>query len=106
VIRTATRRAIQSVERGNPISHAFRETGVFPYLVIDMLHTGEQTGNLDSMMSKAAEYLENEASQRAHLHAHIFATVIYLCVAIMVGFAIISFYIGHATSTTNAAGGM
>ncbi len=106
VIKSATRRAIQAAERGATLSQSFRETGVFPYLVIDMLSTGEQTGNLDEMMNKAAEYMENEASQRAHLHAHIFATVIYLLVAIMVAFAIISFYMGHASSTVNAGGSM
>ena len=95
----ATARIIDSVERGGSVSQAFRETGVFPKLVIDMLHTGEQTGNMDAMMEKAAEYLENEASTRAHMNAHIFATVVYLIVAIMVAYAVISFYAGGGSSS-------
>jgi type II secretory pathway component PulF len=103
VIARATSHIIESVERGRSVSHAFYETRVFPKIVTDMLHTGEQTGNMDSMMEKAAEYLENEASARAHMNAHIFATVVYLLVAIMVAFAVISFYAGGGASS---AGGM
>ena len=99
IIARATARIIDSVERGGSISQAFRETGVFPKLVTDMLHTGEQTGNMDAMMEKAAEYLENEASARAHLNAHIFATVVYLIVAILVAFAVVSFYAGGGASS-------
>ena len=97
----ATAQVITSVEQGKPISLAFRETGVFPPIVIDMLHTGEQTGNMDAMMQKAAEYLENEASSKAHMNAHIFATVVYLIVAIMVAFAVISFYAGGGSSSAS-----
>ena len=105
VIKNATQRAILITEKGVMLSQAFRETGVFPPIVVDMLHTGEQTGNMDSMMTKAAEYLENEASSKAHLNAHIFATVVYLIVAIFVGMAVIKFYGGMAAGTMGAGGG-
>jgi type II secretory pathway component PulF len=91
MIARATGRAMLAAERGALLSQAFQETGVFPKIVIDMLHTGEQTGNLDAMMNKVAEYLEGEAESKAHLYAHVFATAIYLTVAILVAYAVIKF---------------
>jgi type II secretory pathway component PulF len=113
IIARAAGRAILATERGALLSQAFQETGVFPKIVIDMLHTGEQTGNLDAMMSKAAEYLEGEAESKAHLYAHVFATAVYLTVAVMVGYAVIQFALaggygslgGGALDSINDGGG-
>jgi type II secretory pathway component PulF len=95
VIQHATQRALFSIERGSILSQAFRETGVFPPIVLDMLHTGEQTGNIDAMMQKVSEYLEGDAEAKAHLYSHIFATVVGLIVALLVGMAVIRFYMGY-----------
>ncbi len=109
IIARATRRAMLATERGAPLSQAFRETGVFPPIVLDMLHTGEQTGNVDAMMQKVAEYLEGDAETKAHQYSHIFSAAVYLIVAIMVGMAVIrfyqNFYGGLVSSATEAAGG-
>jgi len=96
ILAAAMRRAIHAVEQGVPMSRALRETGAFPGMVIDMLHTGEQTGNLDTMMTKVSEYLEGEAETKAHAYSHIFATVVYLVVAAIVGLAVVRFYSGYA----------
>lgn len=93
----ATERAMAAVGRGGSVTDAFRATGAFPPIVLDMLHTGEQTGNVDAMMTKVSEYLEGEAEGKAHLYSHLFATAIYLMVAIFVAFAIIKFYGGYAS---------
>jgi type IV pilus assembly protein PilC len=92
IIAKATRRAIASLERGAVLSQAFHETGVFPRIVVDMLHTGEQTGNVDAMMSKVAEYLEGDAESKAHMYSHIFAATVGLFVALLIGYAVIRFY--------------
>jgi type II secretory pathway component PulF len=94
VVASATRRAIAATERGMVLSQAFRETGEFPPIVLDMLHTGEQTGNVDQMMEKVAEYLEGDAQSKAHMYSHIFAAAIGLIVAILIGIAVIRFYSG------------
>ena len=108
VIARATRRAMLATEKGVVISQAFRETGVFPPLVIDMLHTGEQTGNLDTMMEKVAEYLEGDAETKAHQYYHIFAAAMGLLVGIAVAFAVIKFYMSIGSQVQgqiNDAGG-
>jgi type II secretory pathway component PulF len=105
VIAHATRRAWAATERGAILSQAFRETGVFPNMVIDMLHTGEQTGNVDAMMTKVAEYLEGDAETKAHMYSHIFAAAVLLLVLILVGFAVIRFYMQMAGNIQSAVGG-
>jgi len=104
MIARATGRAMHSAERGATLSQAFRETGVFPNIVIDMLHTGEQTGNVDAMMTKVAEYMEGEAEAKAHLYSHIFAITVYLIVAICVAIAVVGFYGGMAGRIGGAVG--
>ncbi|HSV72354.1 MAG TPA: type II secretion system F family protein [Chthonomonadales bacterium] len=94
----AAEHAVLATERGATISEAFRGTGALPPLVLDMLRTGEQTGNIDAMMNKVSEYLEGEASSRAHLYAHVFSVALYLLVALMVGAAVVSFYTGVGSS--------
>jgi len=96
LIASAVERAMDRVERGEPLSSALSSAGVLPPLVLDMLRTGEQTGNLDTMMTKAADHLEGEAETRAHQYSHLFATGVYLLVAILVGFAVVSFWTSYA----------
>jgi type II secretory pathway component PulF len=104
IIQRATERALHEVERGAVLSQAFAATGVFPPIVLDMLHTGEQTGNVDAMMSKAAEYLEGDAEAKAHLYSHIFAAGVGLLVALLIGVAVIRFYMGYIGGISAAAG--
>lgn len=97
VIGAAIGRAMDRVERGESLSQALTDTAVFEPMFLDMLRTGEQTGNLDTMVTKAADYLESEAETRAHQYAHVFSTAVYLVVAIMVGYAVVSFYMSYAS---------
>jgi MSHA biogenesis protein MshG len=50
----------QGIERGDSISHTANAIGVFPPLVLQMLETGEETGNLEEMLSEIADYYESE----------------------------------------------
>ncbi len=50
----------KSVEEGRTISDPLRETKVFPPMVVQMINVGEQTGALDQMLSKIADFYEDE----------------------------------------------
>jgi type II secretory pathway component PulF len=104
LVASATRQAVLLAEKGTPLSQAFAQTGIFPHLVLDMLRTGEQSGNVDTMMNKAADYLEGEAEGKARLAAHLFATGVYLLVAALVAFAVIRFYMAYAGGAMAGAG--
>ena len=50
----------KSVEEGKTISEPLGETKVFPAMVVQMINVGEQTGALDQMLSKIADFYEEE----------------------------------------------
>ena len=60
VIEEAIQKTRKSIERGETISAPLKETGVFPPMVTQMIAVGETTGALDTMLSKIAEFYEEE----------------------------------------------
>lgn len=92
------------LEAGHRITDAFASTGVFPPMVMDMVSTGENTGELGFMMDKVAEYYEEEGKLRAHQAGHVLGVVVYLAVAIYVAIIVIQFYAGYFSAIFGAAG--
>ncbi len=60
VIEDAILAVRKSVEEGKTLSGPLRETKVFPPMVVQMVNVGEQTGALDQMLSKIADFYEDE----------------------------------------------
>ena len=50
----------KSVEEGKTIAEPLKETEVFPPMVVQMIGVGEQTGALDTMLNKIADFYEDE----------------------------------------------
>jgi type IV pilus assembly protein PilC len=60
IIEDAVQTTRSSIERGETISAPLRETNVFPSMVVQMINVGETTGALDAMLSKIADFYEEE----------------------------------------------
>jgi len=60
VIRLAVERMIEAIRGGGSLSGAMRTSGVFPPLLVYLVASGESAGQLDSMLERAADYLERE----------------------------------------------
>ncbi len=60
IIEDAIQATRTSIERGETISGPLRDTGVFPSMVVQMINVGETTGALDAMLSKIADFYEEE----------------------------------------------
>jgi type IV pilus assembly protein PilC len=60
VVEEAIMKTRTSIERGETISAPLKETGVFPPMVTQMIGVGETTGALDTMLSKIADFYEEE----------------------------------------------
>jgi type IV pilus assembly protein PilC len=60
VIEEAVMSVRKSVEEGKTISEPLAQTKVFPSMVVQMINVGEQTGALDQMLSKIADFYEDE----------------------------------------------
>lgn len=87
--------AEKRLQEGAPIAETFRQTNAFSPIVLDMVETGETTGNLDLMLTKMSEYYEDEASTRAVKLAQVTGVLLGLLVAIYIGYVVISFYTGY-----------
>src|SRR5881394_1713735 len=60
IIEDAIMATRKSVEEGKTISEPLSDTDVFPPMVVQMIAVGEQTGALDTMLSKIADFYEDE----------------------------------------------
>ncbi|MBX7133476.1 MAG: type II secretion system F family protein [Fimbriimonadaceae bacterium] len=102
-LRAEMQPAIRELETGAGIADTFRATGAFNPIVLDMVSTGERTGNLDHMLNKMSEFYEGEAETRS-IQAAIFTGVVCLLfVACYVGYVYISNLSGIGASYQQAA---
>lgn len=84
-----------AIDEGGTLTQALRAASIFPAQLVEMVATGEQTGNLDQMLDKAAGYYEYEAERAIKATLIAIPFVIYLLVAIYIAYTVISFYAGY-----------
>ncbi len=96
--------ASSKIEAGVSITQSLHETRVLPQMVMDMVATGENTGELGFMMEKVAEFYEEEGKVRSHQAGYVFGVTVYLIVAILVAMIVISFYGSYFASIFSQGG--
>jgi type IV pilus assembly protein PilC/MSHA biogenesis protein MshG len=84
--------AERKLKEGGGVTESFRSTGAFTDIVMDMVATGETTGNLDQMLNKVSDYSEEEAEVRSRQFGEVMGVVVYLMVAIYICYIVFSFY--------------
>src|SRR5476649_1205004 len=60
IMEKAVKTAATNIERGEGISAALGKNPIFPSMIIRMLSAGEQTGNIDNMLERVADFLDEE----------------------------------------------
>lgn len=60
VIEDGLMRVRSAIEQGRTILDPLRESGIFPNMVVQMIGAGEQTGSMDAMLQKIADFYEHE----------------------------------------------
>jgi type IV pilus assembly protein PilC len=88
--RDAAFEAAVAVEKGNALSEYVKSTNVFPPLLGQMVSVGEETGQLDEVLDRVANYLEGEVDHSVKGLSAALEPVILLMLGGMVGFLIIS----------------
>ena len=63
IIEQAVFRVADAIQEGRAIVEPLEETGVFPSMVVQMINVGESTGALDTMLSKIADFYDEEVDQ-------------------------------------------
>ncbi|MEC3882649.1 type II secretion system F family protein [Halobacillus sp. HZG1] len=85
VVERAIMNSYQSLEKGNNLSDPLRQYAIFPPLVIQMMAVGEETGSLDYMLSKVAEFYESELEYTTDRLKTLIEPLMILVLALVVG---------------------
>jgi type IV pilus assembly protein PilC len=93
VIERAILTVRKAIESGRTIVDPLRETGVFPNMVVQMIGVGEQTGALDAMLQKVADFYEDEVDAAVGDLLTAMEPMIILFLGIVVGGVVISMYL-------------
>ncbi|HUU13858.1 MAG TPA: type II secretion system F family protein [Terriglobia bacterium] len=93
VIEKAILGVRKAIEEGRTIVDPLRETGVFPNMVVQMIGVGEQTGALDAMLQKIADFYEDEVDAAVGDLLTAMEPAIILVLGVVVGGVVISMYL-------------
>jgi type IV pilus assembly protein PilC len=83
---------IESVRQGGTIAEPLKNAPVFPGMVTHMIGVGEETGAMDTMLSKIADFYEDQVGAAVKQLASILEPVMIVLVGGMVGFIVVSMY--------------
>ncbi len=93
VITNALTVARQVVREGGQIAPAIEKEEVFPVMAIQMISIGEETGELDKMLMKVADFYENEVEEAVKALTSIMEPVMILVLGGMVGSILVGMYL-------------
>ena len=93
VIESAIAQVRTRIERGETIAQPLRATGVFPTMVVQMIGAGESTGALDTMLSKIADFYEEEVDVAVAGLLTVLEPALICVLGVIVGGIVISMYL-------------
>ncbi len=93
VISNAIDVARQKIQTGGVISLALQQEKVFPPMAIQMINIGEETGELDTMLMKVADFYEDEVEQAVKALTSIMEPIMIVVLGGMVGSILIAMYL-------------
>jgi type IV pilus assembly protein PilC len=92
IIEDAIQKTRTGIERGETISGPLRETAVFPSMVVQMINVGETTGALDAMLSKIADFYEEEVDTAVAGLLTLMEPVMIAFLGVIVGGIVVAMY--------------
>jgi type IV pilus assembly protein PilC len=92
VVEEAMDGVIASVKRGGTIAAPLAQAPIFPTMVTHMVGVGEETGALDSMLDKIAEFYEDQVEASVKALTSIMEPIMIIVIGGIVGFIVISMY--------------
>jgi type IV pilus assembly protein PilC len=92
IIEDAIQTTRSGIERGETVSGPLRETNVFPSMVVQMINVGETTGALDAMLSKIADFYEEEVDTAVAGLLTLMEPVMIAFLGVIVGGIVIAMY--------------
>jgi type IV pilus assembly protein PilC len=93
VIHDAVMRSRSSIAGGATIAEPLRESGVFPPMVTQMINVGEQTGTIDEMLDKIADFYDDEVDTAVEALLAAMEPLLIVFLGVVVGGMIVSMYL-------------
>lgn len=93
VIEESLMQTKQDVAAGASLSGSLNKTDLFPPLVIQMVMVGEKTGNLDAMLSKVADYYDEEVDNTVNNLTQMLEPALIVFLGVVVGTLVVAMYL-------------
>ena len=93
VIQDAVMDSRASIAGGDTISSPLKQSGVFPPMVVQMINVGEQTGGLDEMLSKIADFYDEEVDAAVSALLAAMEPIMIVVLGVVVGGMIVAMYL-------------
>lgn len=92
IIRDGIMDARNQVAKGVPLSKPIRDMEIFPNMLPQMIRIGEETGNIEEMISKVADYYEMEVNDAADALTSMLEPMIIVVMGVVVGGIVLCIY--------------
>ena len=83
----------EAVATGQQLQLAMRQTGLFPHMVVQMVAIGEEAGSLDEMLSKVADFYEEEVDNAVDALSSLLEPIIMVVLGVLVGGLVVAMYL-------------
>jgi len=93
VIHDAVMGSRASIAGGETIAGPLKESGVFPPMVVQMINVGEQTGGLDEMLTKIADFYDEEVDAAVEALLAAMEPIMIVVLGVIVGGMIVAMYL-------------
>jgi len=93
VVEKAILRARESIREGEKIADPLKASGVFPPMVIQMISVGEETGNLEIMLTKIADFYDQEVDTAVKALTSLIEPVIICVMGLVIGAIVICMFL-------------
>jgi type IV pilus assembly protein PilC len=105
VVEEAVMATRDSISQGNTISEPLKASGVFPPMVTQMISVGEQTGALDEMLDKIANFYDDEVDTAVDALTSIIEPAMIVVMGLIVGGMLVAMYLPMFKLISVVAGG-
>ncbi|MGH7447983.1 MAG: type II secretion system F family protein [Longimicrobiales bacterium] len=93
VLHDAIMASRTSIAGGETISEPLKKSGVFPPMVVSMINVGEQTGGLDEMLTKIADFYDDEVDSAVEALLAAMEPIMIVFLGVVVGGMIVAMYL-------------
>jgi len=105
VVEAELRKVKKAISEGKTLSEPLKESKVFPAMVVQMIGVGEQTGALDAMLQKIADFYETEVDEAVETMTGILEPAVMIFLAVIAGGIVISMYLPIFSLASVVSGG-